>query len=119
MRSTEYVVDKVYGQGEKRMLIEMEALKKDLTKFIGKCIIIIKREEENGTLSGRAGADIVELMGKACGHLYGKEPELLKEVHEVMEPAIKLLSERMDEKIAEQQENLIGRRNNWYKKMTN
>ena len=82
---------------------EMEALKKDLTKFIGKCIIIIKREEENGTLSGRAGADIVELMGKACDHLYGKEPELLKVVHEVMEPAIKLLSERMDEKIAEYQ----------------
>ncbi len=81
-------------------------VKNDLTKFIGKCIIIIKREEENGTLSGRAGADIVEIMGKACDHLYGKEPELLKEVHEVMEPAIKLLSERMDEKIAEYQRGL-------------
>ena len=52
-------------------------VKNDLTKFIGKCIIIIKREEENGTLSNEAAIDIVGLIGKACDHLFQGEPERL------------------------------------------
>lgn len=43
---------------------KMEALKKDLTKLVADCIIIINREEENGTLTNATGADIVELMEK-------------------------------------------------------
>lgn len=80
---------------------EMETLKKDLTKFIADCIIIINRAEENGTMSNRVCADTVELMGKACDYLFKKEPELLREVHETMEPAIKLLSEEFEEQLAE------------------
>lgn len=76
---------------------KMEALKKDLTKFMSDCIIIINREEENGTLGNVTGADIVELMGKSCDHLFNKDPNLLREVHEVMEPAIKLFSEKLNE----------------------
>lgn len=76
---------------------KMEALKKDLTKLVANCIIIINREEENGTLSSSTGADIVELIGKTCDYLFSKEPELLREVHEIMEPAIKLLSEELKE----------------------
>lgn len=75
----------------------MEALKKELTKLVADCIIIINRKEENGTLSNMAGADIVELMGKTCDYLFSKEPELLREVHEIMEPAIKLFSEELKE----------------------
>lgn len=78
-------------------------VKNDLTKFIGKCIIIIKREEENGTLSNEAAIDIVGLIGKACDHLFHGEPELLWEVHEVMKPAIRLLSEQFKEQIANQE----------------
>lgn len=77
--------------------MEMDALKKGLTNFIEECIMIIKREEENGTLSNMAGTDIVELMGKACDYLYGKKPEILREVHEVMRPAFKLVSEELRE----------------------
>ena len=76
---------------------KMEALKKDLTKFVSDCIIIINREEENGTLGRITGADLVGLMGKSCDQLFHKEPTLLKEVHEVMEPAIKLFSEELKE----------------------
>ena len=76
---------------------KMEALKKDLTKLVADCIIIINREEENGTLSNSTGTDIVELMGKTCDYLFSKEPELLREVHEIMEPAIKLFSEELKE----------------------
>ncbi|MDE7249939.1 MAG: hypothetical protein K2N82_08645, partial [Lachnospiraceae bacterium] len=80
-----------------KTLEKMEALKKDLTKLVADCIIIINREEENGTLSNATGADIVELMGKTCEYLFSKEPELLREVHEIMEPAIKLFSEELKE----------------------
>lgn len=80
-----------------KALEKMEALKKDLTKLVADCIIIINRKEENGTLSNATGADIVELMGKTCDYLFSKEPELLREVHEIMEPAIKLFSEELKE----------------------
>ena len=80
-----------------KALEKMEVLKKDLTKLVADCIIIINREEENGTLSNTTGTDIVELMGKTCDYLFSKEPELLREVHEIMEPAIKLFSEELRE----------------------
>ena len=85
---------------------ELEALKKDLTKMAEDCIMIINREEEIGRMSGRMGADIMELMGKTCDYLFKKEPKLLREVHEVMGPVIKLHSEELEEKIAMQQEEL-------------
>ena len=85
---------------------EMEALKKDLTKMAEDCIMIINREEETGRMSGRMGADIMELMGKTCDYLFKREPRLLKEVHAVMGPVIKLHSEELEEKIAMQQEEL-------------
>lgn len=74
-----------------------DALKKDLTKFILDCIMIINREEENGTLRGSTGADIVEYMGRTCDYIFNKEPELLKGVHEVMEPVIKLIREEAED----------------------
>lgn len=82
-----------------KILEKMNALKKDLTKFVSDCIIIINREEENGTLEDRTGADIVEYMGRTCDHLFGKEPELIREVHEVMEPVIKLAREEAEDTI--------------------
>ena len=85
---------------------EMETLKKDLTKLASDCIMIINRKEENGRMSGRMGADILGLMGKTYDYLYKKEPGLLREVHEAMEPAIKLLSEELEERLAIQQEKL-------------
>lgn len=48
-------------------------------------------------MSNATGADIVELMGKTCDYLFSKEPGLLREVHEIMEPAIKLFSEELKE----------------------
>ena len=94
---------------------KMEALKKDLTALILDCIMILNREEENGDLERRAVNDFLELIGKACDHLFAKEPELLREVHEIMEPTIKLVREELEEQIGRQgeqisrQEEQIGR----------
>lgn len=78
---------------------KMEILKKDLTNHILNCIMIVNREEENETLKGRAATDIVEYLGRTCDHLFSKEPELLKEVHGVMEPVIKLAREEAEDTI--------------------
>lgn len=72
------------------------------------CIMILNREEENGDLERRAVNDFLELIGKACDHLFAKEPELLREVHEIMEPTIKLVREELEEQIGRQKEQ-IGR----------
>ena len=61
--------------------------------------MIVNREEENETLKGRAATDIVEYLGRTCDHLFSKEPELLKEVHGVMEPVIKLAREEAEDTI--------------------
>lgn len=70
---------------------------KELTELLAKCIMILKREKENGVLTEWARNDIAEFLSCACDHLYGSEPELIREVHEVMEPAIKLRREIVQE----------------------
>ena len=59
--------------------------------------MIINRAEENETLEYEIGAEIVELLGRACDYLYDKEPELLREVRKVMEPVIKLARDEIEE----------------------
>ena len=86
-----------------------------MTALILDCIMILNREEENGDLERKAVNDFLELIGKACDHLFAKEPELLREVHEIMEPTIKLVREELEEQIGRQgeqisrQEEQIGR----------
>lgn len=70
---------------------------KELTELLAKCIMILKREKENGVLTEWARNDIAEFLSCACDHLYGSEPDLIREVHEVMEPAIKLRREIVQE----------------------
>ena len=72
-------------------------LKEDLTEFLAECIMILNREKESGVLTECAWNDIMEFLYKACGHLLEKEPELLEEVYEGMEPAIKLNREIIKE----------------------
>lgn len=79
-----------------------------MTALIMDCIMILNREEENGDLERKAVNDFLELIGKACDHLFAKEPELLREVHEIMEPTIKLVREELEEQIGRQKEQ-IGR----------
>ena len=59
--------------------------------------MILNREKENGALTECAWNDIMEILYKACGHLLEEEPELLEEVYEGMEPAIKLNREIIKE----------------------
>ena len=70
---------------------------KELTELLAKCIMILKREKENGVLTEWARNDIAEFLSCAFDHLYGSETELIREVHEVMEPAIKLRREIVQE----------------------
>ena len=66
--------------------------------------MIIEREKANGTLTELAGEDIIEFLSITCDYLFKNEPELYKEVHEIMNPTIKLTRERADEMIKLQRE---------------
>lgn len=80
------------GKGKSR-----KRLKEDLTEFLAECIMILNREREKGALTEHAQNDIGEFLYKACEHLLAEEPELLGEVFEAMEPAIKLNREIIKE----------------------
>lgn len=69
-----------------------------------KCIMIIEREKANGTLTELAGEDLIEFLSITCDYLFKNEPDLYKEVHEIMNPTIKLTRERADEMIKLQKE---------------
>lgn len=73
-----------------------ETVRKNLTEFIRECIMIIDREKRNGTLTDMAGKDIIEFLSITCGYLLKDEPELKREVHEIMEPTILLTREKAD-----------------------
>lgn len=73
-----------------------EAVRKDLTEFIRKCIMIIDREKENGTLTDAAGKDIIELLDMTCGYLLKNEPDLKKEVRGVMRPIVMTQTEKLE-----------------------
>ena len=66
--------------------------------------MIIEREKANGTLTELAGEDIIEFLSITCDYLFKNEPDLYKEVHEIMNPRIKLTRERADEMIKLQRE---------------
>lgn len=76
-------------------------VRKELTEFIRECIMIIEREKTNGTLTGLAGEDIIEFLSITCDYLFKNEPELYKEVHELMNPTIKLRREIIAEAAVE------------------
>lgn len=71
-----------------------QTVRKDLTEFIRECIMIIDREKRNGALTDMAGKDIMEFLSITCGYLLKNEPELKREVHEIMEPTILLTREK-------------------------
>lgn len=64
-----------------------------MTDLLTECIIILNHEKENGILTEEAGNDILEFLVCACDHLYGGDAELIKEVHEIMEPVVWLRRE--------------------------
>lgn len=76
-----------------------DTVRKDLTEFIQECIMIIDREKENGTLTDAAGREIIEFLDITCGYLLKSEPDLKKEVHEIMKPIVMLQSERAEYEI--------------------
>ncbi|MCM1254223.1 MAG: hypothetical protein NC321_15490 [Clostridium sp.] len=85
-----------------------ESVRKDLTKFIRECIMIIDREKENGTLTEMAGKEMIGLLDITCSYLLKNEPELKKEVHGVMRPIVMTNVERAE--IAEREIKLITER---------
>lgn len=80
------------GKGKSR-----KRLKEDLTEFLAECIMVLNREKENGVLTEHGWNDIAEFLYQACEHLLEDDPELLGEVYEAMEPAIKLNREIIKE----------------------
>lgn len=90
--------------GRKKSEPTAEQVRKELTGFIRECMMMIERAKENGTMTRLAGEDIMEFLSLTCDSLLKKEPELGKEVHEIMNPTIKLPREIAAEKIKEAME---------------
>jgi len=87
--------------GRKKSGPAAEQVRKELTGFVRECMMMIERAKENGTLTQLTGEDIMEFLSLTCDSLLKKEPELGKEVHEIMNPTIKLPREIAAEKIKE------------------
>ena len=89
-----------------------ETVRKELTDLIHKCMMIVYREKENGTLTESARINLLDFLGRACDYLLWDEPEIHMEVRKMMEPAFKLLTEEKkeleikNEELKEKSENL-------------
>lgn len=73
-----------------------ETTRKELTEFIQECIMIIDREKGNGTLTDAAGKEIIEFLDMTCGYLLKNEPDLMKEVRDIMRPIVMTQTERIE-----------------------
>ncbi|MGN0388178.1 MAG: hypothetical protein ACI4ER_05140 [Suilimivivens sp.] len=91
-----------------------ETVRKELTDLIHKCMMIVYREKENGTLTESARINLLDFLSRSCDYLLRDEPELHMEVRKMMEPAFKLLMEEKEEleskneELKEKSENLFG-----------
>lgn len=74
-----------------------ETVRKELTDLIHKCMMIVYREKENGTLTESARINLLDFLGRACDYLLRDELEIHMEVRKMMEPAFKLLTEDNEE----------------------
>ena len=74
-----------------------ETVRKELTDLIHKCMMIVYREKENGTLTESARINLLDFLYRSCDYLLRDEPELHMEVRKMMEPAFKLLTEEKEE----------------------
>lgn len=96
-------------------LEKREQAKKNLTELVAECIMVLKQEKENGTLIENERNDIAEFLRCACDQLYGGDPEMIVELHGIVEPAIKLRREIIQElqgsiaDLQEDKENVISR----------
>lgn len=92
-----------------------EKVRKELTDFVRECILMVERAKENGTLTQLACEDMMEFLSMTCASLLKREPELSKEVLEIMNPTIKLpreiAAEAMEKmkKLNEEKESSIRR----------
>ncbi len=80
-------------------------------------MMMIERAKENGTMTRLTGEDIMEFLSLTCDSLLKKEPELGKEVHEIMNPTIKLPREIAAEKIKEAMEKVDEERKQAYEEV--
>lgn len=65
---------------------------KELTEFVEKAILVLKEELADGYLTEQEYQDYVKLFQFAADRVLSKHPQMLKEVHRMTEPVIKLPS---------------------------
>ncbi|MDO5425739.1 MAG: hypothetical protein Q4F41_18680, partial [Eubacteriales bacterium] len=75
--------------------------KNKLTILIQKCMIVLEDGMASGRLTGNERSDLTEFLFAACSSIFAGEPDFLEEVHDMMEPAIKLRREIYAEQHAE------------------
>lgn len=75
---------------------------KELTEFVEKAILVLKEELADGYLTEREYQDYVKLFQFAADRVLSKHPQMLKEVHRMTEPVIKLPSMIVAELLTEE-----------------
>ena len=75
---------------------------KELTEFVEKAILVLKEELTDGNLTDQEYQDYVKLFQFAADRVLSKHPQMLKEVHRMTEPVIKLPSMIVAELLTEE-----------------
>ena len=75
---------------------------KELTEFVEKAILVLKEELTDGYLTEQEYQDYVKLFQFAADRVLSKHPQMLKEVHRMTEPVIKLPSMIVAELLTEE-----------------
>lgn len=75
---------------------------KELTEFVEKAILVLREELADGYLTEQEYQDYVKLFQFAADRVLSKHPQMLKEVHRMTEPVIKLPSMIVAELLTEE-----------------
>ena len=86
-----------------------EKARKELTDLLKNCTMILKHENDNGTIGETEKKDILDFLHLACTYLFEKDPVTMKEVNQVLFPEIKLHREVCEEQkqVIETQQNQL------------
>lgn len=82
---------------EKTGKLENAQARKDLTKLLRNCMMILIRQLKDGTMEESQYKDFTDFLWKACKQLFYRDFELLKEAREIMMPVIKTFREEWEE----------------------
>ena len=80
---------------------ESQLVCSDLTAFISECIMILARAVTEAQITRDEYGNIMDMLNRSIGYLFGDNKEIVKEVQKLMEPLFRLRSEIIEEEVTE------------------